>query len=271
MTTVLHVLLVAVLVAMAVPFAYMTAGSFKTNDDLFGDPLRLLPAAPTGDNYVELFNGSQIPYIHQYVNSLIVGISTTVLSLSVASLTGYGFAKFEFRFKRGLFIFVLATLTVPAQITLVPGFLLMHWFGWLDSLKAIIVPGGFSAFGVFLMRQTMLAVPEELLDAARIDGASELGLFWRIALPLSSAGLTVLGILVFIGTWNDFLWPTIVLQSNSNMTVPVGLASLNGLYHVRYGMIDAGAALSALPVIVVFILLRRQFLSGLTAGALKGL
>jgi ABC-type glycerol-3-phosphate transport system permease component len=185
-------------------------------------------------------------------------------------LTGYGFAKFEFRFKRPLFIIVLATLMVPVQITLVPLFLLMHTFGWLDHLQAVIVPAGFGAFGVFLMRQSMLAVPTELLEAARIDGASELRLYWQIALPLTRAGLTVLGILTFLNAWNDFLWPIIVLQSDTNMTVPVGLASLNGLYHVRYGMIDAGAFLSTVPIIAAFILLRKQFLSGLTAGAFKG-
>jgi arabinosaccharide transport system permease protein len=201
---------------------------------------------------------------------VIVAASTTVLALAVSSLTGYGFAKFEFRFRRLLFLIVLATLMVPVQITLVPLFLLMHAFGWLDSLKALIVPGAFNAFGVFFMRQSMLSVPTELLDAARIDGSSELGLYWRIALPLTRAGLTVLGILVFLNAWNDFLWPVIVLSSDSTMTVPVGLASLVGLYKVHYGMIMAGAFLSTVPIVVAFVVLRNQFLSGLTAGAFKG-
>ncbi len=269
-TALLYALLIVVLGAMAIPFAYMIAGSFKTNTDLFGNALALFPTTPILQNYIDLLNGSQIPYLRQLTNSAIVGTGTTVLTLAVSSLTGYGFAKFDFRFKRILFIIVLATLMVPAQITLVPLFLLMHTFGWLDSLKALIIPAAFNAFGVFFMRQSMLGVPTELLEAARIDGASELRLFWRIALPLTRAGLTVLGILTFLTAWNDFLWPIIVLQSNTNMTVSVGLANLNGLYHVRYGMIDAGAFLSTVPIIVAFLLLRKQFMSGLTAGALKG-
>ena len=269
-TFLLYTLLIVVLIAMAVPFAWMLAGSFKTNTDMFGNALTLLPTAPTMQNYIALLNGSQVPYMQQYANSAIVAAGTTLLALAVSSLTGYGFAKFEFAFKRPLFIIVLATLMVPVQITLVPLFLLMHTFGWLDHLQAVIVPAGFGAFGVFLMRQSMLAVPAELLEAARIDGASELRLYWQIALPLARAGLTVLGILTFLNAWNDFLWPIIVLQSDTNMTVPVGLASLNGLYHVRYGMIDAGAFLSTVPIIAAFIVLRKQFLSGLTAGALKG-
>lgn len=266
----LHALLVLALVATSVPFLWMIGGSFKTNDDLFGNILALLPSAPTLQNYTDLLGGSQIPYLRQFINSSEVATSTTLLTLAVSSLVGYGFAKFEFRFKRPLFLIVLATLMMPAQVTLVPLFLLMHTFGWLDDFKALVIPASISAFGVFFMRQSMLGVPTELLDAGRIDGATEFGLYRRIALPLTRAGLTVLGILVFLGAWNDFLWPVIVLQSDTNMTVPVGLASLVGLYKVHYGMIMAGAFLSTLPIIIAFLLLRNQFLSGLTAGAFKG-
>jgi len=269
-TIALHALLGLALVATSVPFLWMIGGSFKTNDDLFGNILALLPSAATFQNYTDLLGGSQIPYLRQFANSSVVATTTTLLALTVSSLVGYGFAKFEFRFKRPLFLIVLATLMVPAQITIVPLFLLMHTFGWLDDFKALVIPAGFSAFGVFFMRQSMLGVPTELLDAGRIDGATEFGLYTRIALPLTRAGLTVLGILVFLGAWNDFLWPVIVLQSDTNMTVPVGLASLVGLYKVHYGMIMAGAFLSTLPIIIAFLLLRNQFLSGLTAGAFKG-
>jgi len=266
----LYGVLVVSLVLTALPFLWMIAGSFKTNDDFFSHPGALIPSAPTTQNYVDLLNGSSIPFLHQFANSLIVAVATTLISLAVCSLTGYGFAKFEFRFKRLLFVLVLATLMVPAQVTLVPLFLLMHTLGWLDTLQGVTAPGIFTALGVFLMRQTMLSVPNELLDAARIDGASELRLFWRVALPLARAGLSVLAILVFLQAWNDFLWPVIVLQTDTNMTVAVGLSNLVGLYKVNYGMIDAGAFLVTLPIIVAFLALRNQFLSGLTAGALKG-
>lgn len=266
---VLYGVLLFSLVLTALPFLWMIAGSFKTNDDFFSHPASLIPAAPTLDNYTNLLNGSQIPFLHQFANSLIISVGATLGTLFVCTLTGYGFAKFEFRFKRILFVLVLATLMVPTQVTLVPLFLLMHSFGWLDTLQGVAAPGVFSAFGVFLMRQTMLAVPNELLDAARIDGTSEFGLFWRL-LPLARAGMSVLCILIFLQVWNDFLWPVIVLQTDTNMTVAIGLSNLVGLYKVQYGMIDAGAFLTTLPIIIAFLVLRKQFLSGLTAGAFKG-
>jgi ABC-type glycerol-3-phosphate transport system permease component len=266
----LHLVLVLALVLTAAPFLWMISGSFRTNDDLFGNILSLLPTAPTIQNYVDLLDGSAIPFLQEFANSAIVSSSVTVLVLLMSSLTGYGFAKFTFPLQRVLFVIVLATLMVPAQITLVPLFLLMHAFGWLDDLKALIFPGMVNAFGVFFMRQSMVGVPDELLDAARIDGASELGLYRHIALPLVRAALTVLAVLTFLNIWNDFLWPVIVLQSPGNMTVPVGLASLVGLYKVHYGMIMGGAFLSTLPIIVAFLVLRKQFISGLTAGAFKG-
>jgi len=266
----LYAVLGLVLIATALPYLWMISGSFKTNSEIVGRPLAVIPQAPTSRNYVDLIDESQIPYLHQLANSGIIAVSVVVLSLAVSSLTGYGFAKFEFRFKRPLFLIVLATLMVPAQITLVPLFLLMHSFGWLDHLQAVIVPAAFNAFGVFFMRQTMLTVPTELLEAARIDGASELRLYWQIALPLARGGLAVLGILAFLGAWNDFLWPLIVLSSDTKMTVAVGIANLVGLYKVHFGMINADAFLSTLPIVAAFVILRNQFVSGLTAGAFKG-
>jgi ABC-type glycerol-3-phosphate transport system permease component len=142
--------------------------------------------------------------------------------------------------------------------------------GWLDTYWAIIVPGALSAFGVFMMRQNMLAVPNEILDAARIDGSSEFGIYWRIGLRLSGPALSILAVLGFLGSWNNYLWPLIVLRTADKFTVPVGLASLVGLYKVEYGMILAGAFLATLPILVIFVVGRRQFVAGLTAGAVKG-
>jgi ABC-type glycerol-3-phosphate transport system permease component len=273
-TVLLHVGLIAGLVVTATPFVYMIADSFKTNTDMMNNVLRLMPAHPTLENYQRLFDGSlEVPYPRQYLNSVIVACCTVVLTLAVASSTGYGFAKFTFRFKQPLFLLVLAVLMIPGQITLVPSFLLMHMIGWLDDLKALIIPTSINAFGVFFMRQTMLSVPSELLDAARIDGASEFALYWRIALPLVRAGVSVLGILTLVYSWNDFLWPVVVLQTDTNMTLPVGLAGLSGRgnpHDTLFGATMAGAFVSTLPLIVIFLALRKQFLSGLTAGAFKG-
>ncbi len=268
------VLLFVALLIMAVitgaPFLYMITGSFKLNAEIFSYPLHFTPREPTMSNYVRLLNGSEIPFIRQFLNSALIASSQTLLSLFIASLVGWGFAKYEFGGKQPLFIFLLATLMFPFQVTLVPLFLLMLRLNWLDTYWAVIIPSSISAFGAFFMRQSMLSVPSELLDAARIDGSSEFGLYWRIGLPLSRAALSVLAVLTFLGAWNDYLWPLIVLRTAEKFTYPVGLATLVGLYKVEYGMILAGAFLATLPILVIFLIGRNQFVAGLTAGALKG-
>jgi arabinosaccharide transport system permease protein len=262
--------LLAVVILVGAPFAYMIVGSFKFNADIFSYPLSFIPQDPTLENYQRLLSGSEIPYIRQFANSLFVAVTQTILTLFVASLVGWGFAKYEFRGKRVLFLVLLATMTFPFQVTLVPLFLLMVNIGWLDSYWAIIIPGAISAFGAFFMRQNMLAVPNDLIDAARIDGASEWGIFWRVGLPLARGALSVLAVLVFLGAWNDYLWPLIVLRTTEKFTYPVGLATLVGLYKVEYGMILAGAFLATLPIIAIFIAGRNQLLDNITLGAVKG-
>ncbi len=266
----IYLALLASVVLVAAPFVYMITGSFKLNADIFSYPLTFIPANPTLNNYERLLNGSEIPYVRQFANSLLIAIMQTLLTLLVASCVGWGFAKYEFRGKQVLFLILLATLTFPFQVTLVPLFLMMVNIGWLDNYLAIILPGAISAFGAFFMRQTMLAVPNDLIDAARIDGASEWGIFWRIGLPLSRGALSVLAVLVFLGSWNDYLWPLIVLRSTEKFTYPVGLATLVGLYKVEYGMILAGAFLATLPIIIIFIAGRNQLLNNITLGAVKG-
>lgn len=266
----LYLVLIVVVVLTGAPYLYMITGSFKLNGEIFNYPLTFIPQQPTFENYTRLLSGSDIPYVRQFGNSLFVAITQTLLTLLVASMVGWGFAKYEFLGKQPLFLFLLATLTFPFQVTLVPLFLLMLRIGWLDSYWAIILPGAVSAFGVFFMRQTMLAIPDDLLDAARIDGASEWGIYWRIGLPLVRGALSVLSVLVFLNSWNDYLWPLIVLRSAERFTYPVGLATLVGLYKVEYGMILAGAFLATLPIVIIFIAGRNQLLSNITLGAVKG-
>lgn len=266
----IYIALLAVVILVGAPFAYMIVGSFKFNADIFSYPLSFIPQDPTLENYQRLLSGSELPYIRQFANSLFVAVTQTILTLFVASLVGWGFAKYEFRGKRVLFLVLLATMTFPFQVTLVPLFLLMVNIGWLDSYWAIIIPGAISAFGAFFMRQNMLAVPNDLIDAARIDGASEWGIFWRVGLPLARGALSVLAVLVFLGAWNDYLWPLIVLRTTEKFTYPVGLATLVGLYKVEYGMILAGAFLATLPIIAIFVAGRNQLLDNITLGAVKG-
>ena len=252
------------------PFVYMISGSFKFDADIFALPLTWWPLKPTGQNYIRLLAGEQIPYLRQFGNSAVVAVSQTVLALWVATMVGWGFAKYEFRGKRVLFLALLATLTFPFQMTLVPLFLFMVRINWIDSYLAIVVPGAVTAFGAFFMRQNMLSVPDELLDAARIDGASELGIYARLGLPLSRGALSVLAVLTFLASWNDYLWPLIVLRTTEKFTFPIGLATLVGLYKIEYGMILAGAFIATMPVVVIFIAGRKSLLTNITLGAVKG-
>ena len=175
---------------------------------------------PTYNNYQRLLGGEEIPYLRQMVNSTIVAISQSLLTLLFASMVGWGFAKYEFRGKTFLTVFLLFTFAIPFQVTLVPLFQMIVRLGLLDSFLGIILPGSVSAFGAFFMRQAMMSIPSELIDAARIDGASEWGIFWRIGIPLSRGALSLLSVLVFLGAWNDYLWPLIVLRTPENFTYP---------------------------------------------------
>jgi arabinosaccharide transport system permease protein len=266
----IYALLLLGMIATGAPYVYMITGSFKLNAQIFSYPLTFIPDPPTMLNYTRLLSGAEIPFVRQFGNSLFVATCQTLLTLLVAAMVGWGFAMYEFRGKQLLFLVLLATLTIPFQIALVPLFLLMLQIGWIDTYWAIIIPGAVSAFGAFFLRQNMLSIPRELLDAARIDGSSEWGIFWRIGLPLVQGALAVLAVLIFLGSWNDYLWPLIVLRTAAKYTYPVGLATLVGLYRIEYGMILAGSFLATLPIILIFIAGRKSLLANMTVGAVKG-
>ncbi|MGH2533622.1 MAG: carbohydrate ABC transporter permease, partial [Thermomicrobiales bacterium] len=265
----LYVLLVLGVVVMATPFVWTLLASFKENTDIFRAPVQFLPRVWTQENYRDLLSGEQIPFLRQFANSAIIAVGQTILTVILASLAGFAFAKYEFFGKRLLFLLTLLTLMIPFEVTVVPLFQLMIDIGWLDTYWAVIVPGAINAFGVFFMRQVMLAVPNDLLDAARADGATEFGIYWRIVLPLARGGLAVLAVLSFLGAWNDYLWPLIALRSPDMFTLPIGLATLSGLYRIEWGMIMAGAILTTLPILALFLWTRNHIISGLTAGAIK--
>jgi ABC-type glycerol-3-phosphate transport system permease component len=266
----LYAVLAAMLVATITPFAWTALASFKLNNDIFKAPVTFWPRVWTGANYTNLLSGDSVPFIRQFINSCIITIGQTALAVTISALAGFGFAKYEFVGKKLLFILTLLTLMIPFEVTVVPLFNLMVKIGWLDTYWSVIVPGAVNAFGVFLMRQTMIAVPDELLDAARIDGATEFRILWQVVLPLTRGGLAVLALLSFLNAWNDYLWPLIALRSPDMFTLPIGLATLSGLYRIEWGMIMAGAVLTTLPVLVVFYFTRHHLVSGLAAGAVKG-
>ena len=268
-TTATYGILFLFAILVGVPFVYMISGSFKTNGQLFSYPVNILVTDPTTVNYERLLGGEEIPYLRQMGNSVIVAVSQSLLTLLFSAMVGWGFAKYDFRGKTFLTIFLLFTFAIPFQVTLVPLFQMIVRLGLLDNFLGIILPSSVSAFGAFFMRQAMMSIPGELLDAGRIDGASEWGLFWRIGIPLSRGALSILSVLVFLTAWNDYLWPLIVLRTPEKFTYPLGLATLDGLYKIEYGMILGGAFIATLPIVLIFTAGRRQILDNLTIGAVK--
>ena len=218
-------------------------------------------------NYRKLW--SLVPFNQYFLNSVFIATASTLLTLFFCSLGGYAFAKYQFKGKRILFGILLASMMIPFQVLLVPLFGLMYNIGWLNSYKAIIIPFSVGAFGVFLMRQFIISIPSELIDAARIDGCSEFGIYYRIILPIIKPALGALTIYSFLGSWNGYLWPLIVLRDEQKYTLPIGLANLIGTYRQEYGMLMAGTFLSLLPIVILFLAMQREFVQGITLGSVK--
>lgn len=269
-----NALLIIGVLLFAIPFVYMISASFKPQSEIFTFPIQLLPDSFYEDgtlyrtNYIKLFGETQ--FVQWFFNTFLVATSRLLLSLLLCLLAGFAFAKYEFRFKNFLFIFLLASLTLPFEIVLVPLYKMMVSFGWINSYWPLIIPFAASAFGIFLARQYCLSFPTELMEAARIDGAGELGIFFRIALPNLKPAIAVLGIIFFNAAWNDFLWPIIINNDPDFYVINQALPTLRGPYGDEYGLVLAGAVLATVPVILIFIFMQRYFIEGLMAGAVKG-
>jgi putative chitobiose transport system permease protein len=263
----------AVLTLMALitvfPFAWIVLTSLKgPGDVLFSVPPQFLPTDPTLDNFARVLKA--LPIGSFFLNSIIAGIAVTVLNTLVASLAAYPLAKMRFRGREPIFYLLLATLIVPAQLTYIPSYILaVRVFDYHDTLWSIIIPSLASAFNIFLMRQAFRGVPNELLDAARVDGASELRIWWQIMMPLVRPTLATVAIFTFVTSWNDFLWPSLMLPTPANKTLPVGLAALQGFFSSDFRSIAAGVTMTVVPILIFFIALQRWFVRGL-AGAVKG-
>jgi multiple sugar transport system permease protein len=265
----LFVLLFAGVALMIGPFLWMVVGAFKPPQELRTVTPSVLPKDPTLDNFSELF--SRLDFAQYFFNSALVAVIVTLANLLFCSMAGYALAKLHFAGKRPLFGLVLATLMVPSSVTLVPLFVLMSKLGLVNTYAAVILPFAAGAFGVFLMRQFMMGIPSDLLDAARIDGAGEWRIFRVIVLPLSKAPLAALGIFQFLASWNNFLWPLVVLTDESKYTLPVAVATFAiGQQKANYGLLMAGAVALAVPVILVFLLLQRHFTQSIAMTGLKG-
>lgn len=264
----LYVPLVGALLLMIAPFLWMLSGSFKPEADIRAVPPVLIPTAPTTANFHELF--SRLDFTSMFANSVIVAVAVTAGNLIFCSMLGYALAKLEFRGQRAVFTLVIGTLMVPGLVTFVPLYVLVANMQLTGSLLGLILPFLATPFGVFLMRQFISSLPDELIDAARVDGCRELAIFWKIILPLTKPALATLGIITFLGSWNNFLWPLVVAQNESQYTLPVGLAlASGGQDFTRYGILLAGSVVVLLPVMIVFLLFQRQFIAGIATTGLK--
>jgi multiple sugar transport system permease protein len=264
----LHAALFAGLVVMFGPFVWMALSSFKTEGEIRADPPTFLPENGTVDNYHTLFTRMDFPTF--FTNSIVVAVLTTVGNLLFCSAAGYALAKLTFPGKRVLLLIVLGTIMVPSVVTMVPLFVLSSNLGLVNSLSGLILPFLAQAFGVFLMRQFILSIPDDLLEAARIDGASEPRIFWQIVLPLCRPALATLGILTFLASWNNFLWPLVAATTEDKYTLPVALALYSiGQNQTRYDLLLAGSVVIVLPVLIVFLLLQRHFVRGIATTGLK--
>lgn len=266
---VLYIVLTIGALISAFPFYYMLVGSTLRSAQI----LRLPPQLWFGDsfwlNYTDLT--AALPFWNALWNSMAISTMYTVLVLFFCSLGGYGFAKFRFPAREGLFAFLLATLMVPGVLGLIPSFVIMRTLGWIDTWNPLIIPGIANAFGIFWMRQYIdQAIPNDLMDAARIDGAHEFRIYWNVVLPVIVPALAALAILTFLGKWNEFQFPLLILKEEAKYTLPVALSTLRSLRGTEIGVQILGAAGAIVPILTVFVLASRQFMSGLTAGAVKG-
>lgn len=251
------------------PFYWLIVMSTSTTGEIFGYPPKLTFGSSFAENVRSVVQS--VDLLQALLNTIIVSTSCAVLVMFFDSLAAFAFAKFDFPGKKALFVLLIATMLVPGSLSLVPSFILMSELGWVGTLQALIVPGAANAFGIFLLRQMAAgSIPDELVESARIDGAGFFTTYWRVGVPLLRGGLAFLGIFTFITAWNDYVWPLIVLVNPERQTLQTALQNLNSLYLTDYGMVMAGALISVVPLIGVFIIGSRHFIANIAAGAIKG-
>jgi multiple sugar transport system permease protein len=263
----LYTLLIGLGAAVLIPFGWMLVSSLKRDNEVFTVPIQWIPEEFQWDNYTRIWQ--EIPLGTYLGNSLILAVSITFLQVLTGSFAAYGFAKVRFPGRDALFLAYVATIAVPWQAYMVPQYILMEKVGLVNTRTSLILLQAFGAFGVFLMRQFYLSIPDELIEAARLDGLTEFGIWARIALPLSKPALASLALLTFVNTWNDYMGPFIYLTSNELWTVQIGLRSFVGVYDSEYAMIMTGSVISVLPILAVFLLGQRYFVQGVATTGMK--
>ena len=267
--TIGYLILILDAISMLLPFVYMFSLSFMTDKQIFTNSFNLFPNPTTLENYTYVINNVDI--FRYFFNSMFVAIATTIGQVIISALAGYAFARFEFKHKEILFILILVSMMIPPQVNIVPLFFIMKQFHWIDTYWALIVPGLFGGFGVFMMRQWFKSMPDDMEASAKIDGCNTFQVFYKIALPLALPALITLAIFTFITTWNSFMWPLIVTNSDSMRTLPLALANFKGSFReiTDWGALCAFSVICCLPVIGVFLLGRKYFINDILNGGIK--
>jgi multiple sugar transport system permease protein len=264
----LHTGLILGGLVMLLPFFWMVSTSLKTPREVFTYPPVLIPSQFEWANYARAWES--MPFDRFYFNSIVVAVSVTFLQLLTSSLAAYAFARLRFKGRNTLFVIYLATLMIPFPVLLIPNFIIVRLLGWYDTYQALIIPPAFSAFSTFLLRQHFLSIPVEFDDAARIDGANSFYIWWYILLPMSKTTLAALSIFIFLGNWNEFLWPLVVTSSEEMRTIPVGLNSFRGQFNVKWELLMAAAVVAMLPVLIIYVFAQKWFIKGITISGLGG-
>ena len=264
----LHLLLILGGLVMIVPFAWMVSTSFKSGEYVLSMPPQWIPSPATLESYQRIFD--LYPIGRMLFNSILVAGLTTLGQLITCSMAAYAFARMKFRGHNLIFLLYLATLMVPFQVTITPLFILMRIFDWINTYQGLILPGVFSAFGTFLLRQAFLTIPTEYEEAAYMDGASPLTIFLRIVLPLSKPALATLSVFAFMGSWNAFLWPLFIVREETLMTLPVGLATLQGRWLTEWNLVMAGTVITVLPMLLLYLVAQKYLVQGYVMSGLKG-
>ncbi|MEK3888213.1 carbohydrate ABC transporter permease [Bacillus sp. FSL K6-3431] len=263
-----HICLSLGAITMLFPFVWMVSTSLKELGEVFVFPPTLLGESIQLENYLKI--SDRFPFMQYFLNSLKVTSIVVISQLLTSSMAGFVFARLKFKGRDLIFGLYLATLMIPLQVTMIPNFVIMRFYGLVDTHAALILPGLVSAFGTFLMRQFFLTIPKSLEEAAKIDGCTPFGVYWRIFVPLTMPAMATLGIFVFMGTWNDFFSPLVYINTQSKMTLPLGLASMQGMYATDWPVLMAGTVISVLPVIIIFLLAQDAFIKGVTLSGIKG-
>ena len=267
-TTGYYVVSILLAVVAMIPFLWMISTSLKSRGALMSIPIEWIPDEPTLDAYREVF--SRFPFMRTIGNSLLVSISFTLITLISASMAAFAFAKIRFRGSDVILKLYLAMMMIPTQVTMIPLFIIMNRLGLIDSYASVILPSIFKPFAVFMLVQQMKSIPNDYLDAARVDGAGIFHVYGRIAMPLCAPTLATLAVTTFMESWNDYLWPLLMLTDRNKMTLPIALSTLNGQYNTEYNVLMAGSLISMIPIIIIYLCAQKQFKNGLMAGGIKG-